>query len=113
MAVKHRTLQLNISGGIYGGKVLSVNQNTSGSIYGGRLLAVNQNTDHILVGNKFYQQVQQLVGGLVILRENKLSTKIDKFIGSFSGCISLCPKNGKEITNSIWQHSRWHTHTII
>ena len=60
MAVKHRTRQLNISGGIYGGRVLSVNQNTSGSIYGsrvisvnqntpgGRLPSVNQNTDHII-----------------------------------------------------------------
>ena len=66
-----------------------------------------------LMGNKFYQQVQQLVGGLVILRENKLSTKIDKFIGNFFGCISLCPKNGKEIKNSIWRHSMRHLHTII
>ena len=50
MVVKHRTHQLNISGGIYGGRVLSVNQNTSGGIHGGRLLAVNQNTDHIFSG---------------------------------------------------------------
>ena len=49
-----------------------------------------------LVGNKFYQQVQQqLFGGLVVLRENKLSTKLHKFIGNIFSGIGLCPKNGK------------------
>ena len=47
-----RTRQFNIFGGIYGAKLLAVNQNTSGGIYGGRLLAVNQNTDHIFSGKQ-------------------------------------------------------------
>ena len=42
----------NISGGIYGGRLLAVNQNISGGIYGGRLLAVNQNISGGIYGGR-------------------------------------------------------------
>ena len=58
MVVKHRTHQLNISGSIYGGRVLSVNQNTYGSIYGGRMISVNQNTSGGIYGGRL-QSVNQ------------------------------------------------------
>ena len=96
MVVKHRTRQLNISGSIYGGRLLSVNQNTSGGIYGGRLPSVNQNTDNIISGKEALStSTVTAFWQLVVLRENKLSTKLHKFIGNIFGGIGLCPKNGK------------------
>ena len=49
------------------------------------------------MGNKFYQNVQQFVGGLVILRENKLSTKVYKFIGTFSVVLVYVPRTERKL----------------
>ena len=64
MVVKHRTRQLNRSGGIYGGRVLSVNQNTSGGIYGGRVLSVNQNTSGGIYGGRVLSVNQNTSGSI-------------------------------------------------
>ena len=105
-----RTHQFKIFGGIYGGKLLAVNQNMSGGIYGSSLLAVNQNNDHIFSG----KQVLLTSTATALLRpsdseRNKLSTNIHKFIGNIFGGVDLCPKNGKRFTKSMWRH----THTSI
>ena len=107
-----RTHQLNIFGGIYGGKLLAVNQNMSGSIYGGSLLAVNQNMSGGIYGGSLpavnqnndhiFSRKQVLLTSIATAlwqssdsERNKLSTNFHNFIGNIFGGVDLCPKNGK------------------
>ena len=52
-----RTCQFNISGGIYGGRLLGVNQNMSGGIYGSIHIQLNSiigGRENILFSKGFY-----------------------------------------------------------
>ena len=107
-----RTCQFNVFGGIYGSKLLAVNQNTSGSIYGGNLLAVNQNMSGGIYGGSLpavnqnndyiFSRKQVLLTSTATAlwwssdsERNKLSTNFHKFIGNIFGGVDLYPKNGK------------------
>ena len=107
-----RTHQFNICGGIYGGKLLAVNQNTSGGIYGSSLLAVNQNMSGSIYGDSLpavnqntdhiFSRKQVLLTSTATAlwrssdsERNKLSTNFHKFIGNIFSGVDLCPKNGK------------------
>ena len=70
--------------------------NISGSIYGSRLLAVNQSTDHIFSGKEvLLTSTATALWRFSDSERNKLSTNFHKFIGNIFGGVDLCPKNRK------------------
>ena len=80
--------QSNTSGGIYGSRVLSVNQTHLVAFMVAECYLSIKTLIILLAGNRLYQQIQWwLFGGKKVFRENKLSIELHKFTENIFGGI--------------------------